>query len=103
MNDSKNYIVAIRKNSTGEIRLRKVDQQWVDGHEWWWTEGNMGCDCNRYLEFERAGGNMDCWDEPEGQETPCGDVLYSVLYAELPSGERIVIDKNAGSIIKQVN
>lgn len=85
------YKVAIRKNETGEVRIRTIeglDWHKADGGDdmYWWTEGNFGCDCNRELEFERAGGN----DPNLG--TKCGDERYSVLYAELPDGTRIEID-----------
>jgi len=61
-----------------------------------WEDGNYGCDCNRYLFWERAGGR-----EPfeEGDELHCGSSEYrvdqivrvsdgAVLYTEIttPSG-----------------
>lgn len=87
------YKVAIRKNATGEVRLREMPYDWrkPDGSDdlLWWTDGNFGCDCNRELEFERAAGG-----DPGLDEVECGNEAYSVLYAELPDGERVVVDEN---------
>jgi hypothetical protein len=84
------YSVAIRRNDTGEIRISRHDYEWdTDGSDYLWTEGNFSCDCNRYLFFQRAAG------EDEGEHS-CGDSLYTVLYAELPTGERIPIDTDDG-------
>lgn len=97
------YKVAIRKNATGEVRVREYAYDWFkdaarseeSSDMFWWTEGNFGCDCNRYLEFERAGGNEpDMNDESRGQ---CGMEAYSVLYADLPDGTRIKIDTDEAS------
>jgi hypothetical protein len=84
------YTVAIRKNETGEVRQYRIDWDWEteDGDDtYWWTEGNYGCDCNRHLCFERAAES-----DPDFEEAKCGDGKYSVLYADLPSGERVQID-----------
>jgi hypothetical protein len=78
------YMVAIRDNESGEVRHYRNDMAW-DG-EWVWTDGNYSCDCNRHLFFNRAVGI-----EP-GDEHPCGDTRYTVIYVELPTGERIPID-----------
>lgn len=72
------YMVAIRKNSTGEIRMSEQRVDWDDGSVYWWTEGNMGCDCNRDAKFKRAG------DEEEDRDAACGDSAYSALYAIVP-------------------
>lgn len=47
--------------------------------DWVWNEGNYGCDCNRFLFFERAGGKDfdDIKDCP-----PCGTELYSVEFLQ---------------------
>jgi len=87
------YRVAIRKNETGEVRLRNYDYDWFKYESsdlFWWTEGNMSCDCNRYLEFERAAGV-----EPDSCYAPCGETAYSVLYVELPDGTKIDVDDAA--------
>lgn len=93
------FNVAIRKNDTGEIRVYRNDMAWQPDHSHWhWTEGNYGCDCNRHLFWQYADGvepeNAD-WDHE------CGTLSFSVLYAELPNGERIPIDDVADSASPQ--
>ena len=84
------YSVVIRKNETGELRLRHVDLDWEDGSYWFWTEGNFGCDCNRELEWLRACGEEDdeTWDKVE-----CGHYRYSVIYAILPDNTVILFQE----------
>lgn len=41
--------------------------------EFWWAEGNGGCDCNRHLLFELAHGR-----EPADDECVCGSDRYAV-------------------------
>jgi hypothetical protein len=83
------YDILIRKNATGEIRRYTLNGcKWEgDSDLWWLTDGNYGCDCNRFLAFERAGGI-----EPDWETAKCGDGAYSILSAILPSGEKIDID-----------
>lgn len=79
------YVVRIRKNSTGEIRESIHDIEWTDSSEFWWTDGNMGCDCNRELEFERAGGR-----EPDDDEDfACGTERFAVLSIRLLDGSLV--------------
>jgi hypothetical protein len=80
------YKVAIKNNLTEEIRLCEMDLDWEDHSEWWWTEGNMGCDCNRELFWRRSNE-----EHPDLEDVKCGDDRFSVLYAELPDGTRIEI------------
>ncbi len=80
------YMVAIKNNDTGEVRLCKQDIGWNgEGSEFWWTEGNMACDCNRHNEFLRANGE-------EETDVECDMIRYSALYAELEDGTRIKLD-----------
>jgi hypothetical protein len=81
------YDVLIRKNATGEIRRRKIDDLWDDVSLYLWTEGNFGCDCNRHLDFERAA------DHDPGDDWPCGELAYTVIKAILPTGQEIAIDE----------
>jgi len=81
------YLVAIRKNDTGEIRIYRHDIAWDDTSMYQWTDGNYGCDCNRRLFWYRAAGD-------EAEEVICGETAFSVLYAELPDGTRIEIDES---------
>ena len=68
---------AITYTPTGETRIYEDDGDY--DWEWMWTEGNYGCDCNRFLFFERAGGN-----NPDLDDCPsCGDNnLYTVEFME---------------------
>ena len=79
------YQIYIRKNATGEVRVYSCpDLDWEEHSLGWWTEGNMGCDCNRHLCFERAGGREPAWNEGS-----CGETAYAALFAELADGSRI--------------
>lgn len=83
------YKVAIRKNETGEVRFHAVDSEWNEVAEFYWTEGNAACDCNRQLFFERSGkdrGESDC------ANVSCGESRYSCLWAEDENGTRFVLD-----------
>lgn len=86
------YEVEIRNNSTGEIRTRYMDLNW-DGSLYWWTEGNMGCDCNRELEWVRAGGPGPA-DDPHWNnlDPECGESRFTVLRAILEDGTVVPID-----------
>lgn len=69
--------VTIRKNETGEevdvpepwSLPREQDDE--DSIDYWWSEGNGSCDCNRYLYFERAKGASP-------DEAKCGDGRYGI-------------------------
>lgn len=78
------YKVTMRNNETGEVRDFEQDLEWHDSSHFWWTEGNYGCDCNRYLVWN---------DYPdEDDDTPCGHTLFTVLHATFPDGKVIEID-----------
>lgn len=81
------YTVRIKNNATGEIRAsRQIDLPWEEHSDFWWLEGDMGCDCNRELEFRRAGGeNIDVGD------TECSDGRFRVIDATLDDGRVIVL------------
>ncbi len=69
------YVVHILDRSTGDRATSPQPYEWVkpDGYtdEYWWSEGNFSCDCNRALEFWRAKGKDE--DDPElaDENTPC--------------------------------
>ena len=84
--------VLLRNNVTGEERFIDSDSEWDDVHEFLWTEGNFGCDCNRALFFARAGGEED----PLGPI--CGTAACRVPYAVRPDGTRLPIDDDPESI-----
>lgn len=60
----------------------ECEEQYLDSQEFWWTEGNAGCDCNRSLFLNKEyqlglGANND----PESESTdclPCGDTIQLV-------------------------
>lgn len=84
------YEVEIRRNADGVTRRYRMSSDWPsdsDCPEFWWTEGNGGCDCNRALFFKAAGG-----EDNEDDDTPCGETLYTVTKAILPDGREIRID-----------
>lgn len=83
------YKVAIRNNATMEVRIADKDLEWHEASEFWWTDGNFGCDCNRGDEWQRAIGTK----EDDLVDTDCGHEKYSVLYVEFPDGKRINIDE----------
>ena len=76
-------IAEVRKNSTGEIRLHETCEIISDGcdtpSDYIWSDGSYGCDCNRSIFFNRAGG------DPEGDE-PCGEGAYSVRVKNKKTG-----------------
>lgn len=84
------YIARIRKVATGEERDCQLDIPWYNagGSSWWWSEGNYGCDCNRCLEFERAGGNELIGEvgDYEDAPCPCGHGGYLIVSITLPDG-----------------
>ena len=83
------YKVLIRNNETKEERWSEQNLEWEDHHLYWWTDGNMGCDCNRQAEFERAGGI-----EPDLDKCECttDKPRFSVIKAVLEDGSTIEID-----------
>lgn len=81
------YVVGIRKNETGEVRFCAQHTEWLDdddGHSlWWWSTGNMSCDCNRERDFRRAGNEED---GIEG-ERKCGEDRFTVIGIWFPDGD----------------
>jgi hypothetical protein len=78
------YKIVIRNNETNEERQCDMEVEWGEYSMLWWTEGNMCCDCNRHLLFERAAGN-----EPD--DSPCGDDKYAAVKAILEDGTEFTI------------
>ena len=64
------YTVYIRNNKTNELRVRLYPEEY---DEWFWTEGNFGCDCNRALQFASTEEEKDLAWEQE-----CGNSKYTV-------------------------
>ena len=80
------YIIAIRKNDTGEIHYYTDTFTYEDEYHmlWQYTEGNFGCDCNRELFWYRLIGI-----EKIGEKLKCTDDRFSIVYIERPDGTRI--------------
>lgn len=88
------YRVLIRENATGEIRLSKKFE--FKFSPYWWTDGNMGCDCNRWIEWHRAGGQ-----EPNMDDAKCdheGAKAFSVPCAILANGTVVLVDQKEPAI-----
>lgn len=91
------YQVEIIDTQTGEMRLYTSGVDWNDengGSQFWWAEGNMSCDCNRGMCFERAGGVP----KEELTDWPCFfkrgvKNRFKVPAVILADGRRIQIDR----------
>lgn len=81
------YDVEIRRVADGLVRRYHMDHPWHSSSMFWWTEGNGGCDCNRMMDFQRAGGEDDTLPHP------CGDTAYQVIRAIFPDGTTLQIDE----------
>lgn len=79
----------LRNNYTNEVRTYESNKGWSDAEEYWWTDGNFGCDCNRHLTFIRIQGK----ELADNEEAPCGEVRYSALYVEFEDGSKVEIDE----------
>lgn len=82
------YKIAIRKNDTGEIKVRDIDSNWDETSFYWLTEGNFGCDCNRAWLFHKDGHRVT-----ETANYYCSMGGYTILHAELEDGTNIKIDR----------
>ena len=63
----------VTDRTTGEHREVAQVERWAcedDATEFLWTDGNYGCDCNRYLFFCRAAGASE--DDPPD----CGETRF---------------------------
>jgi len=70
-----NLRVEIRRNSDGATKT-DVWKDWL-WSEYWWSEGNAACDCNREAWFVGSGDH----------ESSCGHGAYSVKLADDVTGE----------------
>jgi hypothetical protein len=50
-------------------RAVRMDVPFGDGSDYWWSEGNASCDCNRGLWFQGGGAVLS---------RPCGEGRYRV-------------------------
>ena len=68
------HLISLRRNSDGVVRTyTEKELKWHDHSEFWWSDGNAGCDCNRQLYFNRAAP-----DQPQDDDSSCGDDRFSV-------------------------
>lgn len=67
---------------TETVSRQTVEREYPGGYrEFWWTDGNFGCDCNRKIEWCRAHGMSEeriaeLWKDG----FPCGDSAYEAEY-----------------------
>lgn len=87
------YIVAIRKNATGEIRLCPQDGSWQPGDLERWTTGDLGCDSHLAATFAAAGGG----NAPSEDASPTR-TRFSALHVELDDDRRIPFDQPGGRL-----
>lgn len=86
------YEVDIQFVPTGEIRTTKHQDEWksdptgdlgIGDTAFYWSDGNMACDCNRSDAFRRAGG------QDRDPEQGCGNNRYRVVAVRDGSGNPI--------------
>lgn len=65
----------LRRNYDGAII--EIPEKYDPDNEFWWTDGSMGCDCNREVVFENV----------------TGETHYTYTGQCLPEGRFDVIDK----------
>jgi hypothetical protein len=80
-----NYTVKIQDRATGEVSARYMGDgvHWGESSEFWWTDGNYGCDCNRFATFLRGKGVPE--EKVAGMEWPC-------RYDKYPDGRFRVVE-----------
>ena len=95
------YRVCIRNVETGEERIEVGEwdeSAWGDvgTFQFNWLENNFSCDCNRHLQFLRAGGPGP-QDDPNWNEADreCGNKAYEVPWLEF-GGQRLDGDERLG-------
>lgn len=76
------YVMRLTENATGRVAEREYPGAWNDSSEFWWTDGNFGCDCNRKAEFRRATGIPEerVWEENGVDVCPCGEGAYDAEF-----------------------
>ena len=77
------YWVVLRDGLTGEVGVFPQDHEWKDSLHFWWTDGNMSCDCNR--------GDFFLNDDDE-YECNCNEIRFAAICAILPTGEVLELD-----------
>lgn len=83
------YKARIIDTKTGESRTFETTTEYPDSLEFYWTDGNFGCDCNRGYSFIRAAGGQPTDEE---FDAPCTQGRYLVPTIVFENGEVIEID-----------
>jgi hypothetical protein len=68
------YKVTIRRNSDGATTVYEYSDYDDESIDFAWGEGNLSCDCNRHMDFQRGRG-----EEVDEEHFPCGHSAYTVL------------------------
>lgn len=82
------YSVLFTEVCTGNQSVVLYEYDWES--DFWWSEGNMSCDCNRCLEFLRGQGIED--EKINELEPRCGQGNYSVEIFDCTNGECLYKD-----------
>lgn len=90
------YFVRIKDMATGQVSPPIAQEQsWGEGSEYWWSEGNFSCDCNRCWEFERGLGRSE---EQLTEDPPCHDPAFPIgrfrVHITSPAGEVLYSEMN---------
>lgn len=83
--DPQPLVIEIRRNEDGATSREETTQVFS---EFWWTDGNAGCDCNRRLFFCRARDEDDPEPDDPGQ---CSNGKFSVRITT-PEGQ-VLLDE----------
>ena len=75
-----NLKLEIRRNADG-VTATDVWSDWKFS-EFWWSDGNASCDCNRELFFVRAQGGND-----READIACSEGRFSVRLSDADSGQ----------------
>lgn len=88
--DTDEMQVVLVRASDGQRRV--ILPSWKNKYTWedefWWTEGNFGCDCNRRDAF------ADASDEPRPDADECSHHEYSVIL-RTPPWRAAALDREA--------
>ena len=70
--------VLLRDTQTGDEAWHEydVEDRYADSQEFWWTDGNGACDCNRMGDLARALGRED-------PDLECGHDRIVIAQAEI--------------------
>ena len=81
------YYVTIRDRKTCDVSRTAINLPWDESSEFWWSEGNFSCDCNRGDVFHDGMGI-------KRRDYPCVNV-------EFPNGrfEVVSVELEGGSVV----